>query len=149
MKIPLDSSPLGLLITPHTSPEALECRAWATETLRAGHEIILPEIIYYETKRELLRLDKHKSLRRLDEFKSDFEFWPIGSLALDKAADFWAAARKRGKPTAAEKALDIDVILAAQAWQMAQDGSFVLIATANQKHLSQFVPAEHWKHIRP
>jgi hypothetical protein len=44
--------------------------------------------------------------------------------------------------------LDIDVILAAQAWRLTHDGSFVVIATANTKHLNQFVPAEHWKDIR-
>jgi hypothetical protein len=67
---------------------------------------------------------------------------------MDKAAEFWAESRRRGRPTASEKALDVDVILAAQAWRTTYDGSFVVIATTNRKHLSQFVPAEHWKDIR-
>lgn len=149
MRIALDSGPLGLLTTPHMSAESTACEAWIPRAIKAGHEIVLPEIIVYELRRELLRMNQQKSLRRLEEFKLNTVLWRLETLALEKAAEFWADSRKRGRATASEKALDIDVILAAQAWHMAQDGSFVVIATTNRKHLDQFVPAEHWKHIRP
>jgi predicted nucleic acid-binding protein len=59
-----------------------------------------------------------------------------------KAAELWAEARKRGKPTADIKELDGDVILAAQALQVD-----AIVATENVGHLSLFVEAKHWKDI--
>jgi len=58
------------------------------------------------------------------------------------AAELWAAARRRGRPTADLKALDCDVILAAQA--MEQEA---VVATENVGHLSQFVTTCFWKDI--
>jgi hypothetical protein len=65
-----------------------------------------------------------------------------------KAAEFWAEARRRGRPTADPKALDGDVILAAQAALVADEGHEVIIATTNVKHLSQFVDAREWRLIQ-
>ena len=59
-----------------------------------------------------------------------------------KAAELWAEARKRGKPTADVHALDGDVILAAQALQIQ-----AVVATENIGHLSFFVDAQYWKEI--
>lgn len=59
----------------------------------------------------------------------------------------WAKARQQGQPTAGDKALDGDVILAGQA--MTLKASDVLIATTNVGHLSRFVPAEIWQNIKP
>lgn len=64
-----------------------------------------------------------------------------------KAAELWAITRQGGRPTADSAALDIDVILAAQALQYQREGEFVVIATLNKKHLATFVSAEHWKDI--
>lgn len=66
---------------------------------------------------------------------------------MDLAAELWAQARQRGKPTADRHALDVDVILAAQVLTAGfQPGNFV-VATTNLSHLSQFVPAEVWDQI--
>ncbi len=73
-----------------------------------------------------------------------------------RAAELWADVRKEGKPTADNKALDGDVILAAQAIilqdemllesDLAQDK--VIIATGNKKHLSiLFASTENWQEI--
>ena len=59
-----------------------------------------------------------------------------------KAAEIWANARGHGMPTAAEQALDGDVILAAQA--LAVNGTVV---TTNPKHVSRFVDAKEWTEI--
>ncbi|MEI6235243.1 MAG: PIN domain-containing protein [Planctomycetota bacterium] len=125
----------------------MACQAWLDSLLAAGNEIVVPEIIDYEIRRELMRSQKPKGLSRLDDFKANYTFLPIDTDTLLKAAEFWAEARWRGLPTAMPTALDIDVILAAQARMMQNEGEFVVIATLNKKHLSQFVPAEHWKDI--
>ena len=66
--------------------------------------------------------------------------------ALRFAAELWAQSRRTGRPTADATALDIDVLLAAQALRI---GGAPVIATTNQKHLSQFVSAFHWTDISP
>ena len=65
------------------------------------------------------------------------------------AAPSQAEARWRGQPTADAASIDIDVVLAAQAWMYRDEGEFAVIATLNKKHLAQFVAAEHWKDIHP
>jgi hypothetical protein len=64
-----------------------------------------------------------------------------------KAAELWARARNAGKPTADNKSLDGDAILAAQAVLVASYGHEVIIATSNTKHLSLFADARDWQSI--
>jgi hypothetical protein len=64
-----------------------------------------------------------------------------------RAAGFWCQARQQGVPTADAKALDGDMILAAQAVVLAEQGHEVVIATANVRRLSGFTPAELWRDI--
>ena len=149
MKVVLDSGPVGLVTNPKRSPEALACESWLKGLVRAGHEIIVPEIIDYEMRRELIRARKPAGLARLDALVAEFTFLRLDSDTLLKAAEFWAEARWRGQPTAHAASLDIDVILAAQAWMIREESEFAVIATLNKKHLGQFVPAEHWKDIHP
>lgn len=63
------------------------------------------------------------------------------------AADLWAAARRRGMPTADRHALDIDVILAAQVLSHGYDPRDFVVATSNVTHLAQFVPSREWQTI--
>ncbi len=63
------------------------------------------------------------------------------------AAQLWAEARQRGKPTADSKSLDGDVILASLAKLAEIAGNTVIIATRNVKHLSLFVDAREWQNI--
>jgi hypothetical protein len=63
------------------------------------------------------------------------------------AADFWAQARRQGRKTADNKALDGDVILAAQASLLTHLGDNIVVATTNVKHLSLFVDARLWQDI--
>jgi hypothetical protein len=54
----LDSGPLGLLTHPQRSAEVLAVTEWLTRCLLSGSRVIVPAIVYYELKRELLRANK-------------------------------------------------------------------------------------------
>ena len=144
MIVLLDSTPLGLLSSPNNQPKVVACANWLSK-LELQHEIIIPEIIDYEVRRELLRLSRIKSLRRLDRLQYKLKFLPLTSAAMLKAAELWATARKSGYPTADDQALDIDVILAAQALTL--DSTEVVVATSNVGHLSKYVNAAEWSEI--
>ena len=109
--------------------------------------MILPEIVDYEIRRELLRANKLSDLRRLEQLKSEILYLPITTEIMLKAAELWAKARQQGKPTADNQALDGDVILASQALTLKNLGYEVIIATSNKKHLSLFTEVEDWQTI--
>jgi predicted nucleic acid-binding protein len=94
----------------------------------------------------LLRAKKGIGIARLDQFVNARagRYLPLSDEALRLAAELWAKARQGGRPTADGKALDIDVIIAAQALSFGEE---VVIATTNPKHLAQFVAAKHWSEI--
>jgi len=108
---------------------------------------MLPEIADYEVRRELLRASKVAGIRQLDQLKSLIIYLPITTQVMLKAAELWAEARRAGRPTADPNALDGDVILAAQAILVANEGNEIVIATTNVGHLSQFVDAREWRLI--
>jgi predicted nucleic acid-binding protein len=147
----LDSGPLGLLTHPQRNAEVVAITEWLSLCLLAGHRIIIPAIVYYELKRELLRANKTSSVARLEAFATTTagRYLPLSDEALGLAAQLWANARQQGRPTADFKDLDIDVILAAQALSFGPAPSDVVIATSNPKHLSQFLTAENRNDIRP
>lgn len=112
------------------------------------HLAAIPEIVDYELRRELLRGRKTRALFTLDSLALRMVFLPVSTPVMRQAAEFWAIARQRGFPTADDRALDVDVILAAQArfieetWQQE-----VVVATANARHFSRFVTAREWQEI--
>jgi len=135
----LDAGPLGRIAHPRPNKEIL---VWLQGIFSAGIEVIIPEIVDYEVRRNLLLADLKKSVERLDQLKESLIYVPISTSIMLKAAELWAESRKAGQPTADPKELDGDVILAAQA--LAING---MIATENVGHLSRFVEAKHWKSI--
>jgi predicted nucleic acid-binding protein len=145
----LDSAPLGLLFQKAHIAPAEACRAWAKERMSAGARLLVPEIIHYEIRRELLRLGKTSALKSLEQFvhAEPDRFRSLTSRDLELAAEFWAESRRRGMPTADARALDIDVILAAQVRDAGLPLSDLVVATTNSKHLSQFVPAAEWSTV--
>lgn len=150
MIVLLDSGPLGILSNPNSSPENLKCRDWAERLTDKGYRLVVPEIADYEVRRELLRADKQKGLRRLDTFKAKFQYLPLTTKTMLKAAELWAESRRAGKPTASPDALDGDVILAAQAYLIAEeleDRLPVVVATTNMNHLERFTIAKKWQDI--
>ena len=144
----LDSGPLGLLTHPQRSAEVLAVAEWLSRCILSGSRVIVPAIVYYELKRELIRAKKSFGIARLDAFvgASPGRYLPLSDEALRLAADLWAKSRQEGQPTADPKALDIDVIIAAQALSFAA-ASDVTVATTNPKHLAQFIPAKNWNEI--
>lgn len=142
MNLLLDTNILGQLCHPskQTNQPASD---WVEAILESGSEdrVFLPEVCDYEIRRELLRLIRkdpstHRSIDSLDELGELLDYLPLDTPTMRKAAEFWCDSRSRGKPTAANEALDGDVILAAQASLIGG-----IVVTTNKKHLSQFVPA--------
>ncbi len=145
----LDTGPLGLLMQRKGVEVADRCRRWVADQIRHGSVVIVPEIADYEVRRELLRLDLTSALGRLNAFNgaSPKRYLAITTASIRRAADFWSDVRKAGLPTAHPKALDGDVILAAQAMTSAWAKSNFVIATSNPGHLSRFAPAKDWPTI--
>jgi len=143
----LDSGPLGLIVNPGGSSIAGTCNHWLRTLVLQGVQVKLPEITDYEIRRELIRLNKTSSIRRLDELKTYIDYAPITTQTMLLASEFWAQVRKQGKPTADNKALDVDVILAAQATLLSNVGYEVVIATTNVSHLSRLATAKEWQNI--
>jgi predicted nucleic acid-binding protein len=110
---------------------------------------MVPAIIYYELKRELLRAGKTFGITRLDAFTAaaSGRYLPLSDEALRLGAELWALSRQSGKPTSDPRELDVDVLLAAQALSFGPSTSEITVVTGNAKHLSQFVDSRHWRDI--
>jgi hypothetical protein len=91
------------------------------------------------------RADKKKGIERLDTVIATLEYLSITNATMRKAAELWAEARKMGKQTAGDAALDGDMILVAQAMTLGL--SDVVVATTNVGHLSRFISAKVWRDI--
>jgi predicted nucleic acid-binding protein len=143
----LDSGPLGAACNPLSTPAALACTQRLQQLAVAGTRIVIPEIADYEVRRELVRGQRQQSLLRLDQLAQLFQYLPVSIPAWRKAAEFWAAARNQGQPTAGDQRLDCDAILAAQAATLNDPNT--VIATTNVGHLTRFAPADHWQNIIP
>lgn len=143
--IVLDSGPLGLVTNPRMSPQATACLRWVQMLLSSGRSVIVPEIADYEIRRELLRAEKIAGLARLDILILQLGYLPITTQSMRVAAQLWAETRQQGKPTADDRALDGDVILAAQL--IVAGFPNAVVATTNIGHLARFVNAALWSDI--
>ena len=141
----LDAQVLGILAHPRGGDEPRRCRAWARQMVAAGVRLFVAEVADYEVRRELIRLNATAGLRRLDQLRLTLDFAPITTAAMGVAARLWAESRRRGLLTGPASAVDCDVILAAQALQAAGVNRSVAVASANVKHLGQFLDARPWE----
>ncbi len=143
----LDSGLVSRLCHPARSQSRPVSR-WISEQLEhAAVRIVLPEIADYEVRRKLIHLIHKKqaapkSLQRLNTLAVTRDYLPLCTATLQHAAEIWAHARLAGLPTAAERSLDADVILAAQALEVGGT-----IVTSNRKHRARFTPALGWEEI--
>ena len=145
--IVLDAGPLGAACNLLSTPTTLALSKWLQSHLRAGAQVVIPEIADYEVRRELLRGKMSRSVAQLDQLATQFIYLPLTTSAMRRAADFWAQARQQGSPTATDAHLDCDVILAAQAADLADPK--VVVATTNAAHIGRYVIAQHWQNIQP
>lgn len=148
----IDTTVLGAIVNPSPkSPEVQAIQSWARQMEFANHRLIVPAIVDYEQRREHLRRHAIASLTELDFFidKVPGRYLEITDSALKKAAQLWAEVRQRGLPTADVRALDCDILLAAQVLDLnLTNGSFT-VATDNIGHLSRVVPCQRWNNILP
>ena len=64
----LDAGPLGLITQPQRSHEVITITDWLKNCLRAGARVLVPAIVYYEIRRELLRANKAVGIASLGAF---------------------------------------------------------------------------------
>ena len=117
---------------------------WVMQELGAGNNIYVSEVADYEVRRELIRLIRAgqlpaSRLQRLDQLKSLCLFLPVSSTSWQRAAELWAEARLQGKATASPASLDPDVLIAAQAQEVA-----ATVVTNNPGHIGRWVPILTW-----
>src|SRR5688572_23150967 len=84
--------PVGLLTQRPGVPVAEDCRDGARRCLGAGFRLIVPAIVNYEIRRELLRAGKRDGLARLERFitRAPDRYLPLTDAALQQAAVLWA-----------------------------------------------------------
>ncbi len=144
--ISLDSNVLGIVTNPKLSPENNACTEWVKTQLASGNTVAVPEMADYEVRRELLRANKLRGLRKLDSLKLSLLYVPINTEMILLAARLWAQVRRMGRPSADIHSIDADVILAAQSLIVAEKLNLDLtIATTNVRHLARFAPARDWR----
>lgn len=153
MRLVLDCGILGKVCYPD-HPDNAPIARWVrrvVEDSARNFTVIIPEITDYELRRKLLHLARYKntkqariSLEKLNELSTLADYLPLHTEVIQLAADLWATARGTGQKTADDKALDIDVILAAQVLDCGGQ-----VVTTNRKHLERFAPVFEWeRHVR-
>jgi predicted nucleic acid-binding protein len=150
LKLVLDTGPLGVATGPTESTKRNAIRAWLTEMVKAKASVIVPGIADYELRREMILQGMEDAITRLDLFRKSVRYVPIGERVMRQAAVCWAEVRATGKPTAGDKTLDGDCILAATAWSVTRPGDAVVVITANVKDLVRFpgITAREWQDMK-
>jgi predicted nucleic acid-binding protein len=130
----------------HPRPN-LQIAEWYERQLESDTVFVIPEIADYELRRELLRADLRASLTKLDRLEAVSVYARLTTAVMRRAAEIWAQVRTRHKATAHNKALDGDVILAAQVEALSTEFDDLVVATDNVGHLSLMMPAKNWREI--
>lgn len=146
MIVLLDTGVAGLLA--HPAPKS-EVESWLVGLIQRGRSVLLPEIVDYELRRELLRARLATSLHALNSLPDlGCGYLPLGTAAMRAAAEFWAQLRQGGEATAGDRELDADCILAGQSRALSDaEVRDVVVATSNVRHLERMVVARHWQDV--
>lgn len=143
MNIAIDTNILSKICYPAPESNRIVVNKFKEIISSGQFRVLIPEICVYELKRSLLlnqlnlKEPGSKSLARLQELLSAFEMITMDSSDFNLAADLWAQARASGFSTAGDKALDADVLLAAQAIKAS-----CVVITENIKHLQRYTTAK-------
>jgi predicted nucleic acid-binding protein len=131
-------------------PDVERLALWLHQARANGAIIAIPEIADYEVRRGLLLSGATEGIKRLDDLREELGFYiPISTAAMRRAALLWADSRRQGFATGDDKAIDADVILAAQALHFTGLTDTLIVATYNTRHLSRYLDARHWNEIPP
>ena len=84
-RVLLDSGPLGAVTHPKAETRG-QVRGWLISLVDAGAFPTLPEIVDYEHRRKLLHLGAPRQVGRLDEFKDVFDYEPLSTRVMLRAA---------------------------------------------------------------
>lgn len=141
----LDSGPLGRLTHPNEA-YAAPVVEWLRAVTVDCTFVRISQVADYEVRRELIRAGHIRSVTRLNRAGDRLGLAPVTAQAWLKAAELWAVARRVGQPTADDRDLDADVILAATALTYPTSEP-VIVATDNARHLARFCDARHWTEI--
>jgi predicted nucleic acid-binding protein len=133
VRLILDTGVLGQICHPRKYHDV---RSWFRRAVRE-HEFLISEVADYELRRELLRIESHKSLARLDELTRELRYLPTTTATWRSAARLWAALRRDGRVTA--EGLDGDVLIATHAVE-----EMAGIVTSNEKHFEGIIDVYKW-----
>ena len=139
----LDSGPLGQLCNPRPQRH-LEIKLWLATLCALELPVIVPAIVDYEVRRNLVLEGLTASLELLDELNARVTVLAPSAGVYQAAAGIWAHARRHGRATSHPLDLDVDVIVAALAIETG-----AVVATDNVAHLARFVDARPWSAITP
>jgi predicted nucleic acid-binding protein len=150
--IALDAGPFGMAGHGPGNPKASDLRVWMFTAWANGAVIVVPEIVDYEVRRSLILAELWESIGRLDAlYVHPARYLPITTSAMRRAAELWARVRREHRPTAGDRSVDGDAIVAAQALEFCGVADELLVATDNVNHLSRYVGdrARSWRDIVP
>jgi predicted nucleic acid-binding protein len=131
----LDSGVLGEILKSPPNPDTLK---WLNFVKNQKISLRVAEIIDYELRRNLILEGLQKSINKLNQFKQKKQFIFITSESLLEASEIWAKLRVDAKATADIKNIDVDVILAAQAFSQKPNFEEIIIVTTNASDISRF-----------
>jgi predicted nucleic acid-binding protein len=157
MRLLLDTNLLLRACHPKNHPDV---RAWLHAWLdhagpSKGVEIVISAVADYELRRGYLseidrKEDERKALERLDQLCALLGVRQVSAKNFSDAAAMWAKARRSGKSTASERDIDWDVLIAAQANEVAElpQSGPVVVVTRNKKHFEQHgAEAKDWDEL--
>jgi predicted nucleic acid-binding protein len=139
----LDTGPLGLYA--HSNGKFRRpIHDWVKQVTIQKGLVYIPEVTDYELRRKLTHMvitgrAPAERLDRLNDLTKQCTFLPVSSVMWKRAAQLWAELRKQGLPSTDENALDVDVLLAAQALEV--NGTVV---TMNTRHFAPHCPVLLW-----
>ena len=71
--IVLDSGPLGVLTNPNSTSKTRAARQWLNDHVLVGNQFVIPEIIDYEIRRELILIGNVRGIVALEHLETSMQ----------------------------------------------------------------------------